>query len=177
MRLILFRHGPAGRPDPTRWPDDRARPLSERGEGKTRAAAKGLNRLLAKGSRVWTSPLVRAHRTAELLVAAHGGNPPQVVAALASGGSMRSLLEQLAAASRAAPEGTIVLVGHEPELGRLAGLLLDDSGRALPLKKAGACALSFDGIPGKQLGDLEWFLPPRILRALGARTRHGHGAP
>jgi phosphohistidine phosphatase len=176
MQLILFRHGPAGHPDPSRWPDDRARPLTERGEEKTRAAAKGLARLLGDGTRVWTSPLARAHRTAEILVAANGGHPPHVVAALASGGSVRSLLEQLAAASRAAPEGTIVVVGHEPELGRLAGLLLVDSGRALPLKKAGACALSFDGVPGKQLGDLEWFLPPRVLRALGARARAGHGA-
>ena len=176
MQLILFRHGPAGHPDPSRWPDDRARPLSERGEVKTRAAARGLARLIPADSRVWTSPLVRARRTAELLVQALRAEEPHTVAALASGGSTRSLLEQIAAATRATPDGTIVLVGHEPELGRLAGVLLLEADRALPLKKAGACGLSFDGIPGKQPGDLDWFLPPRVLRALGARRRAGHGA-
>ena len=176
MQLILFRHGPAGRSDPSRWPDDRARPLTPRGEAKTRAAAKGLVRILPAAIMLWTSPLVRAVRTADILGRALDGAPARSVAALASGGSQRALLEQLAAAAADAPLGTIVLVGHEPDLGRLAGSLLFDSPGALPLKKAGACALSFDGAPQKQRGDLDWFLSPRLLRALGARTRAGHGA-
>ena len=32
MRVVLMRHGPAGDPDPQRWPDDRLRPLTPRGE-------------------------------------------------------------------------------------------------------------------------------------------------
>ncbi len=176
MQLILFRHGPAGRPDPSRWPDDSARPLTPRGEEKTRAAARGLARVLPAAATVWTSPFVRAARTAELLTRELDARRPKTVAALASGGSERALLDLLAAEDDAAAAGTIVLVGHEPDLGRLAGSLLVDPARTLPLKKAGACALSFDGAPGKQLGDLDWFLPPRLLRALGARRRAAHGA-
>jgi phosphohistidine phosphatase len=173
MQLILFRHGPAGRPDPARWPDDRARPLTPRGEEKTRAAARGLARLLPSGATIWTSPFVRATRTAELLAAALDGAPPHTVPALASGGPARAVLQLLATES---PDGTIVLVGHEPDLGLLAGSLLLESTGALPLKKAGACALSFDGPPRKHDGALDWFLPPRLLRALGARKRAGEGA-
>ncbi len=176
MQLILFRHGPAGRPDPSRWPDDRARPLTPQGEEKTRAAARGLARTLPDAATVWTSPLVRAIRTAEILTRELDARGPRTVAALASGGSERALLELLAAAAAKDPECTLVLVGHEPDLGRLAGSLLGGAGRALPLKKAGACALSFDGAPGTTPGDLDWFLPPRLLRALGARKRAAHGA-
>lgn len=176
MQLILFRHGPAGRPDPSRWPDDSARPLTPRGEEKTRAAARGLARALPAAAAVWTSPLVRAARTAEILARELDSRGPRTVAGLASGGSERALLELLAATVADDAAATIVLVGHEPELGRLAGSLLVDPARALPLKKAGACALSFDGAPGKKLGDLKWFLSPRLLRALGARTRAAHGA-
>ena len=174
MQLIFFRHGPAGRPDASRWPDDRARPLTTRGEEKTRAAAKGLARTLPATARIWTSPWVRAARTAELLAAAVGGASPRSVAALGSGGSARAVLQLLSAETSG---GTIVLVGHEPDLGLLAGSLLSEFTGALPLKKAGACALSFDGPPRPHAGALDWFLSPRLLRALGARKRAGHGAP
>lgn len=177
MQLILFRHGPAGRPDASRWPDDRARPLTPRGEGKTRAAARGLARLLPATTTLWTSPFVRAACTAEILATALGGAAPRPVAALGSGGSARDLLQRLATAEAEAPEGAIVLVGHEPDLGRLAGSLLLEFTGALPLKKAGACALSFDGPPRMNSGGLDWFLPPRLLRALGARKRVDQGAP
>lgn len=125
---------------------------------------------------IWTSPLARAIRTAEILARELDARGPRTVAALASGGSERALLTLLAAAVAEDPQGTLVLVGHEPDLGRLAGSLLSDAARALPIKKAGACALSFDGAPGSTPGDLDWFLPPRLLRALGARKRAPHGA-
>src|SRR5262245_40196115 len=64
LLVILFRHGPAGRSDPKRWPDDRDRPLTTDGEKRTRQAAEGLARLLRDEElariAVWTSPLVRA---------------------------------------------------------------------------------------------------------------------
>jgi len=177
MQVILFRHGPAGRPDVSRWPDDHARPLTPRGEEKTRAAAKGLARLLPAEAAIWSSPFARTIRTAEILAATLGSAPPRTVAALASGGSARALLPLLATAAAEVPEGTIILVGHEPDLGRLAGSLMLESTGALPLKKAGACALTFDGPPRMNDGALDWFLPPRLLRALGARKRSGQGAP
>jgi hypothetical protein len=39
MKIILFRHGPAESRDPERWPDDAERPLTPRGEKRTRLAA------------------------------------------------------------------------------------------------------------------------------------------
>ncbi|MEO6463413.1 MAG: histidine phosphatase family protein, partial [Candidatus Eisenbacteria bacterium] len=130
MLVILFRHGPAGSSDPKRWPDDSLRPLTAKGEKRTRLAAEGLARLLRnvppKRLAVWTSPLVRADQTARLAAAALGGGKsvePVVVSALAPGGSMRGLLERLSEAASAAKNDdvAVVLVGHEPDLGQLAG--------------------------------------------------------
>ena len=183
MLVVLFRHGPAGRSDPKRWPDDRDRPLTPKGDKRTRQAAEGLARVLgrtaARRAIVWSSPLVRAEQTARRAAAALGGKEagPQIVAALAPGGSMRGILERLvAAAEQGKDDGAIVvLVGHEPDLGQLAGELALDPPGPLPLKKAGACAVVFEGAPRRRTGRLEWFLPPRVLRALSRARKSDAG--
>jgi phosphohistidine phosphatase len=162
MRVVLFRHGPAGKRDPDQWPDDSLRPLTARGIGRTRQAARGLARLEAKFSRIMTSPLKRAAETAELLAETCDGDVPiESLDALAPGRSFRAVLERL---GQQAADETVALVGHEPDLGKLAGVLLLGAPAALPLKKAGACLISFEGrvVPGE--GRLEWFLPPGALR-------------
>ena len=70
------------------------------------------------------------------------------------------------------PESCVFCVGHEPQLGMAASMLL--SGRAsasFPLKKAGACLieLSIPAKPGR--GVLRWWLTPSQLRAMGKRTK------
>ncbi|MGH7725164.1 MAG: phosphohistidine phosphatase SixA [Candidatus Eiseniibacteriota bacterium] len=164
MRLVLFRHGPAGSADAVRWPDDSGRPLSARGEEKTHRAAEGLAGLLGDDPvTIWTSPLIRAEQTARHLEAALRGRARvEVVEALAPGGSERAILDSL---SRLAGDPTVVLVGHEPDLGTLAGSLVSP-GHPLALKKAGVCAIEFEGPAARGRGELAWFLPPRILRAL-----------
>ena len=180
MLVVLFRHGPAGRSDPKRWPDDRDRPLTPKGERRTRQAARGLAHAIAQAkpsrTEVWTSPLVRARQTARRAadtVLAGSNTEPLVVPALAPGGSTRSLLERLSAVAAEVKDDklVVVVVGHEPDLGVLAGDLILGGSGALPLKKAGACAVSFDGAPRRHNGTLEWFLPPRLLRALARRKQ------
>jgi len=166
MRLILFRHGPAGRADEKRWPDDAKRPVTRRGRERTAHAAAGLRRLLGRVRRVATSPLLRARQTAELLVAAIG---PEVrietLDALAPGAPYREVVRWLREVESGA---CVVLVGHEPHLGKLAGVLLFDSVAApLPLKKAGAVCIDFIGPVEPGAGHLRAFLPPRTLRQLG----------
>jgi len=182
LLVVLFRHGPAGRSDPKRWPDDRERPLTPRGEKRTRQAATGLYRILRESSperiEVWTSPLVRARQTAKRVADAVGeAKPPEpvVVAALAPGGSTRSLLERLSttAAGEKNDGLVVILVGHEPDLGQVVAELLVGVTGALPLKKAGACAVSFEVVPRRHAGTLEWFVPPRLLRRIARRRKDG----
>ena len=167
MQLILVRHGPAGSADPERWPDDRKRPLSPRGRRRTSQAARGLARLVPHPDRVWTSSLLRARQTARRVVRALEPRPKvEIVGALAPGGD---ILARLAEHAQRMPEGTVVLVGHEPDLGHLAARLIGSDAIALPLKKAGACRIDVAGLPRRGAGTLVWFLSPRILRALGRK--------
>jgi phosphohistidine phosphatase len=164
MRVILFRHGPAGSPDASRWPDDAERPLTSRGEERTQEAARGLARIEPGISRVFASPYRRATQTARLLCAALPGDPPlEELGFLTPGGSARGLLQHLAELDSGE---TVALVGHEPSLGKLAGTLILGAPAALPLKKAGACAVDFSGPPRGGEGRLRWFLPPKALRRL-----------
>ena len=72
LRVVLFRHGPAGERDSARSPNDDARPLTSRGEERTRVAAAGLARLTGGVRAIWTSPLTRAAGSAALLREAYG---------------------------------------------------------------------------------------------------------
>ena len=170
MRLLLLRHGPADERDPLRWPDDRLRPLTPKGIERSTRAIRGILKLEDAPDAIWTSPLRRAAQTAALLAESVG---PDVLLeereTLEPGGSYRTLLEHLAAVK---DTELLVLVGHEPDLGKLAGVLLFGAPAALPLKKAGACCIAFDEAPAPASGRLRWFLPARTLsRLAGARSR------
>lgn len=166
MRLVLFRHGPAGDRDPDRWPDDRMRPLTSRGEDRTRRAAKGLVRLEGRPHVVLTSPLVRCVRTAAIVAQVTGSElEPETLEALAPRGSWRDVLRRLA---EEGPTARVVLVGHEPDLGKLAGVLLFGAPKPLALKKAGGCSIEFDDALTPGSGQLRWFLQSRVLARLAA---------
>ena len=167
MRVVLLRHGPAGQRDASRWPNDALRPLSTQGESRTRAACAGLRKLLGDDvTLIATSPLVRSARTAKLLAEALDGVKVVTLEALEPGGSYREILRFLAEQ----PAGeTVVLVGHEPDLGKLAGVLLFGAPAAVPLKKAGACLIQCVGEVGPGTGRLRWLLTPKLLRARGKK--------
>lgn len=169
MRITLFRHGPAGHAAAARWPDDDQRPLTPGGRERTQEAAAGLARLCPKDTKILTSPLVRCEQTAVILQRALGVRPPEAVEWLRPGASYRRALEALRGLDSGA---SVVLVGHEPDLGRIAGMLLFGAPKHLPLKKAGACAIEFVGALEPGEGRLKWFVPPRMLRrAAGKRSR------
>ena len=165
MRIILFRHGPAGSRDAARWPADAERPLTSKGAERTARAARGLARVAPAIGAVLTSPLLRALRSAQLVREELGVEaPPEVLDALEPGGSFREVLARLSAFE----SGDVVcLVGHEPDLGKLAGVLVFGApATTLPLKKAGACIIDFVGAIAPGVGRLHAFLPPRVLRRM-----------
>lgn len=110
MDLILWRHAEAedGLPDATRE-------LTAKGEKQARAMAAWLRERLPRGARVLTSPATRALQTAQALV-----EHPQVVRALDVGATPAAVL----AAAGWPENGTVVVVGHQPTLGRVAAFLL-----------------------------------------------------
>jgi len=158
--LYLVRHAIAAERG-SEWPDDTKRPLTERGVSRFKEAVKGLRHLDVTVDEIFTSPLVRARQTAELLAAGLDAKPPvKVLDALAPGHSFTSLMSQLA---KVAKRRRVALVGHEPDLGELAAHLIG-AGRALAFKKGGVCRIDIGSLAAKRAGSLIWFFPPTVLR-------------
>lgn len=161
-QLFLVRHGLAEERG-SDWPDDRRRPLTERGVKEMRQVGRGLTRLGVDLDLILTSPLVRARQTADALVAAARGAPRVVeTASLAPGHPQAALFADLETHAR---RTRVALVGHEPDLGALAARLVGQR-RPLAFKKGAICRIDFDGLPPDHLGTLRWFATPKILRRL-----------
>jgi phosphohistidine phosphatase len=162
--LYLVRHAiAADRGDA--WPDDTKRPLTERGIGRFKESVGGLKDLEAVIDEVFTSPLVRAKQTADLLAAGIEGKPTvKLLEALAPGHAPAAVMAQLA---KLAKRRRIALVGHEPDLGELAAYLIG-ANRPVPFKKGGMCRIDVGGLTSKSAGALVWFVTPKILRKLAS---------
>jgi phosphohistidine phosphatase len=161
--LYLVRHAIAADRG-SEWPDDGKRPLTERGMSRFKEVVKGLRRLDIAVDEIYTSPLVRAKQTAELLASGLEGKPPvKVLDALAPGHTATAVMSNLAKIAR---RRRIALVGHEPELGELAAHLIG-AGRALAFKKGGICRIDVGSLSARRAGGLVWFASPAILRRLG----------
>ena len=164
MDLYIVRHGIAFEQDPSRWSDDRLRPLTPEGEDRFRKVAKGLAKIVSAVDVVLASPFVRAWRTAEILAEEAGWPEPVACDALqAERPVSEAVAEMLAHAHRDA----VALVGHEPHLGDLISFLLTGGNAVgITLKKGGAAMVSFDGAPAAAAGTLRWFIPPKVSRSL-----------
>jgi phosphohistidine phosphatase len=168
MRLLIIRHGKAEEPRGLGLARarDAARRLTAAGRRDTRRAAMGLARIAPAPDVLASSPLPRAFETAEIVAHALRCEPPLALAALAPGGSRSKVCDWLAAQPA---DATAAIVGHEPDLGRLAGWLLASRASSLiVLKKAGACLIEFDGRARAGTGTLAWLLAPAQLRRLAA---------
>ncbi len=163
LSLYLVRHAIAAERGDA-FPNDDLRPLTSGGSAKFRKAVKGLSRFDLALDVIMTSPLVRARQTADIL-AAGLGNPPRVVETDALRPGAR--FERLARAVGECGEcSAIALVGHEPDIGAMAGRMI---GGAVPLvfNKGAVCRIDFDEWPTEAPGRLRWFITQKILRWIG----------
>jgi len=158
-RLLLLRHGLAEERQP--GCSDAERALSERGRQRTRAV---LEQLVARGlaaDRLLSSPLRRAHQTAEIAV--HCGLAPALELApqLQPGGDLDAGLRVWLAAPE--PPRRLLLVGHEPDLSQLAARLIGAPPAALRLRKAGLIQLHLPEPISSGGAELELLLRPALL--------------
>jgi phosphohistidine phosphatase len=155
MRLYLVRHGAAEEPGSR---PDRERRLVERGRQDARRVGAGL-RSLGVRPRLLSSPLARARETS-VLIAAELSVVVEVRDALASGASPDDFLREL----RAAGGEELLLVGHQPDLGVFASILLSGSPvGGLSFRPASVCCLDLEG----EVGRLAWIRNPEEFEPSG----------
>jgi len=162
MQLVLIRHTRAE--ERMLFKRDRTRALTQDGQRRMRKAARGLHALLPGLTQIATSPLLRARQTAEIVAAVYTGIDTVSLPALSPGVAPRAVLAWL----RAQPaDATLALVGHEPDLGLLAGWLLSGKQTGFVQFKKGAAALiEFSGVPAAGQGTLAWLLTAAQLAEL-----------
>ncbi len=154
MILYFLRHGKAGSPRAT---NDDERTLTDRGEAALRAAAPLWRRLNLRPDVVLSSPLARAHRTAELFCEGMGGGTPEVDERLSPGAGWGDFARAMADHPEAR---RVMFVGHEPDLSSTVAHL---SGAAsVRMRKGGLACVEFYGIPEPGGGEIAWLLDPDL---------------
>lgn len=129
MDLILWRHAEAQDGVP-----DRDRALTERGRKQAEKVGRWLLERLPEDALILVSPAVRAQQTADAL-----GRPYKTIGALALGADAAQVLS---VAGWPEASGTVLVVGHQPTLGRAASLILCSEEDEFGLKKGGLIWLS-----------------------------------
>lgn len=163
MKLYIVRHGIAiDRTDPA-CPPDAARPLTPKGEAKTRSAARGLEELEIRPQVMLTSPLLRAVQTAEIFCEVLGYNVSRLrrTDQLLPESKPAGLFGELARLK----VKEVMCFGHAPNVDAVIAAACDCSHAFTQLKKSGVALLEFGSFdPPKAL--LQWIYNPGILRQI-----------
>ncbi len=164
MKIYLLRHAIAEERRAALRDQDRA--LTRTGRKRMRQVAKSMARLELRFNVIGTSPLLRARQTADIVAQIVPRAPqPELLDELAPDGSISRLIDVI---NRMMPKPAsgILLVGHQPYLGRLLAALIGAGSTAeFELRKAGLCCLALTGprLRFGQCATLEWLVTPRIL--------------
>lgn len=164
ISLHLVRHARAFDRDEAAWPDDSRRPLTHRGRERFARLARRLEGVVPPIELLESSGYTRAWQTALLLHGEANWPAPVRFEALESDdpsaidGMRRSLLAMRGIRS-------VAWVGHEPQLGRLASLLLTGrpDGMSIAFRKGAVMRIDLPADASRP-ARLVWMLPPRLLR-------------
>jgi len=108
---------------------DDVRKLTAKGEKQAQQMGRWLKSHLPEGTRILVSPAVRAQQTARAL-----GLEFETTREVGTGASVVSVM---AAAGWPDTKGAVVVVGHQPTLGRIAAVLLSGAEADWSVKKGG----------------------------------------
>ena len=154
MKLYLLRHA-----DPaTQAVADDERAISEKGVKQSKRVARFCVQQEVKPDMILASPLLRAQQTAKP-VAKKLGVRIETVPWLVYGTGPGQVIDQLAA-RRGVP--SIMLVGHEPDLGLLAAALLGSGDESIHVRKPSLTLLE---VMAFRMGGarLEWSVPAMLM--------------
>ncbi|MDR0779570.1 MAG: histidine phosphatase family protein [Pseudomonadales bacterium] len=136
MDMLLWRHAEAEDGD-----DDLKRPLTERGQRQAKVMAAWVKARQPKGLRILVSPAIRTRQTAEALHL-----PFEIERRIGPDACASALI---AASGWPQSAGAVLLIGHQPSLGRLVALLMAGHEAEWSIKKGSLWWLSNRSRRGK----------------------------
>jgi phosphohistidine phosphatase len=150
MDLILWRHA-----DAAEGGRDLERKLTAKGRKQAARVAEWLVARVPSRCAVLSSPARRARETADALAGRY-----KISERLAPGAAPADILE---AAGWPSHKGAVIVVGHQPDLGRVAAVLLSGAEAAWSVKKGGLWWLSSREREGELQVVLRAVLAPDLL--------------
>jgi phosphohistidine phosphatase len=169
MNLYIIRHGIAVEEGTAGYESDSERPLTEKGRKKMRQIARGLRNLGVEFDLILSSPYVRARETAEILAEVFKMKKNiTFTESLIPLASPELLVEEINVTYSVE---SIAVVGHEPHLSTLIGILVAENAKIdITLKKGGVCYVTADDLHHHDhRATLEWLLTPGILTDIGEK--------
>ena len=166
MNLYLLRHGIAAEPGVAGYEPDSERSLTTKGENRLREAARAMKALDFTFDLILSSPFLRAKQTAEIVAKSLKLRKKlSLCDDLVPSGDPRLLIQQL---NQFRPEPrNVLLVGHEPYLGRLVALLsAGNTSLDIDFKKGGLCKLEAEFLLYGRCAKLVWLLTPRQMELM-----------
>ncbi len=166
MNLFLLRHGQAAEGDGLDLADDAGRPLTAKGRRQLRETAAAWRAMELRFDLVFSSSLLRAWQTAEVVAKEMSLNRrPAEAAELRPGGGARELIERVAVLKP--PPENVLLIGHEPDLSEMVSLLVTGRrGAGFALKKGGLAKLEIEKLRAGKCARLAWLLTPRQMKLM-----------
>ena len=136
MLAYLLRHGDAADLAPDGSYDDDRRELTETGQEKLANACVSYGQIMAPPERILSSSLVRAIQSAKILAAACDFDGDIEVNDILLPGANPAAAVDLLQGEILTGTQSIALVGHQPHMGDLLGMLVTGNERmSLPMKK------------------------------------------
>jgi phosphohistidine phosphatase len=164
MDLHLLRHGLAEDRTTLDSRADSERRLTDAGRVKMRRIARTMRAAKLTFDVILSSPYLRARETAEIVARElRSLKRLQLSETLEPGGNPKDLIDELNGQHGQAT--SVLLVGHEPYLSRLASMLISGNTTArITMKKGGLCKLAVSDLHLGTCGTLEWLMQPRQMR-------------
>lgn len=150
MELILWRHAEAESGDP-----DETRPLTAKGHKQAAKMAAWLDRNLPNRCRIFVSPAKRTLQTAEAL-----GRKFKVDTGIGPDASAEMILRLAQWPDAREP---VLIVGHQPALGQVAGLLIAGSAQSWSIRKANVWWITRKEIDGTARNYVRAVAAPELL--------------
>jgi len=164
MEIYIVRHAIAMARDEWAGSDDK-RPLTEKGKNKMEQIAAGLAAMEIDFTHIFSSPLVRAQQTAEILQKVLKIDHVDETDLLIPSGDPAAMVPFL---NKLPNSADVALVGHEPHVSELLSYLLSGQHKNFSAFKKGGVAMLEGNVPLRG-GDLTlcWLLEPNHLAAIG----------
>lgn len=162
MKLFVIRHTEAIDYETESVRTDESRFITPNGRRISLSVFKTLRDDLSDLEKIFTSPLIRAVQTAEILASSlKYKNDVEISNELKPNSEFDKVIKLI---KRNSIFKSIALVGHEPMLGRLVAEITNKETLPFEFKKNGVCYIDYDAESGQ--GQLKWYFDPKLLEKI-----------